>query len=495
MCFSSRMLFVLLIALQLIFQGKSIFSQTFTTKYSTLQDEVPTSAIETSDGGYIISAKQGYEPSLQYQALLIKLNQYGDTVKTILLEDSIGNCNIYKLIKTNDNNFFGIGSFQKNSAEMNIWLVKMDKDLNILNERFYVTNCNNLDIVLGFYDHNQDLILYGDGYSNSSSSDDLFVYKISNSGDSLTSNLYVDNGIELAFNMIESPDTSGYLLSFYGSYQVFLNSFGQILKLDYDLSVSQIDSIPNFLFLYYDALALKNSILLTGIKIIPVPNQYHGLNKLGIEKLDLSMNLVIKNDFGCNTNDTLSYPGYINNLDSSSYNEIYYGGTFNQDTYYFLSEKKSWITLCKVDTNLDLKWQKYYGGDLYYGLWGLKVTSDGGCLLLGSTYDYLTQNNERDIIIMKVDSAGLITSTGPQVPPEVRSAIVYPNPGHDRLTVETGLRKAVFTLGDISGKIIFRKELEQGETTIPVDRLSAGLYFYTIQSPGNPVERGKWVKD
>jgi len=152
---------------------------------------------------------------------------------------------------------------------------------------------------------------------------------------------------------------------------------------------------------------IKENLILSGIKVIS--HSPHALNMLGIEKVDTSFIILNSDTLGSMNPDTLSYPGYFTNIDISNSSTIYYGGTFHQDNYQVFSYYDSWILLAKFDSNLNLQWEKFYGGDIYYDLWGLRATNDGGCLLLGSTYDDQIQYNERDIIIIKVDSNGVIT--------------------------------------------------------------------------------------
>ena len=94
-----------------------------------------------------------------------------------------------------------------------------------------------------------------------------------------------------------------------------------------------------------------------------------------------------------------------------------------------------WIILNNLDSNLNLNWQKFYGGDAFYMLNALKATRDGGCIMLCSRYDELTQYHEYDILILKVDTNGLITTIGegPSIP--VEDVIVFPNPGKDYINV------------------------------------------------------------
>jgi len=469
-------------------------SPTFITKYSTLLDEVPTCAIETPNGDFLLAAKQGDRNIYLYYTLLLKLNSYGDTLKSVILSDSAGCCYIYKIEKSLDGNYFAIGNRQVSIDEMSIWLLKIDENLNILWEKTYKTGCNDLSIVLGFTDYQNNLILYSDGFTGYLTYSDFMVFKVNQDGDSLTSRIYPAPSNQHVWVMIEKPYLNGYYLIIMGRYLINYGTASQIITIDHSLGVTGIDSVPGLLKFYHDAKVIKKNFILSGIKPVFV-SEYITANELGILKMDTSFTQLENNMLG--SLDTLSYPGYINNLDTISCKNFYYGGTFNQDNNLVLSPNKSWITLAKMDSSLNLLWQKYYGGDLYYGLWALRATSDGGCLLLGSTYDYLTQVNERDIIILKVDSAGVIMSNGLTLIDMLHDAIVFPNPGSDYLVIESGpqIRGAKFRLVNLGGKEVLKSTLTERRTTMDTQSLPQGYYVWQIQYRNKIVEAGKWIKE
>lgn len=74
------------------------------------------------------------------------------------------------------------------------------------------------------------------------------------------------------------------------------------------------------------------------------------------------------------------------------------------------------------------------------------------------------------------------------------SCRVYPNPGADRLLVETNCQAAAFSMYDLQGRQLIHHKLVPGINKIPAERLSPGLYIYRVTDSGKPVAGGKWVK-
>ena len=183
---------------------------TFSFKYATSWDEVPTHSIETSDGGFIISAKQGDMNNYSFHALFIRLNKWGDTIKTSKIYNSTGNCFIYELLPGNDGNYFATGTWQQSPVEMNFWLVKLNSNLDILWEKKYPTGCYNIDIALGLIDHSGMLNLYGNGYFGSFPNNALLIYQCNQNGDSIGSVRLIQSSYHAVVNdMAEKSDLSG----------------------------------------------------------------------------------------------------------------------------------------------------------------------------------------------------------------------------------------------------------------------------------------------
>jgi hypothetical protein len=72
--------------------------------------------------------------------------------------------------------------------------------------------------------------------------------------------------------------------------------------------------------------------------------------------------------------------------------------------------------------------------------------------------------------------------------------LVFPNPvppGGILHVVASGLNNAVFRLYNMAGKLVINYGTRGFDEQIPVSKLQAGLYFFTITEAGNIVQRGK----
>ena len=146
---------------------------------------------------------------------------------------------------------------------------------------------------------------------------------------------------------------------------------------------------------------------------------------------------------------------------------------------------------------LILLWERFYGGDAYYVMTNLIASRDGGCVVGGTRFDYQnTTVNKRDIILLKLNSEGLLTGINNPTTIQLREAIVYPNPGSSQLKVRLAVQhpQALFQLFDQGGRLVMQQQLTTTESELETNHLATGIYVYRITSSTGLNENGKWVK-
>jgi len=237
-------IFLLSLLLDSIFYSGGYSQNGFVFRYSTPDDKHPNDIIETSDGGYIVTISMGSYP-LNYHTLLVRLNQNGDSVNTLLINNQPGTCVINSLIKLDNGKIMGLGLKKPDSSTARFWVLIMSDSLTVIYDTSYsvvYSNCWNL---LGFIDHSNKVIAYGDAsLPGEYFISHPFVFKLSQSGDSLESNFYNNAYNQIVYSMMEKSDSSGYLMSISGSMNPQPSTFSQFITMDYSFNITQIDSVP-----------------------------------------------------------------------------------------------------------------------------------------------------------------------------------------------------------------------------------------------------------
>ena len=141
--------------------------------------------------------------------------------------------------------------------------------------------------------------------------------------------------------------------------------------------------------------------------------------------------------------DTVDFPAFTNGIDFQNKDSIFIGGTHNMP--YALDPGQqpvpTWFVILQTDSLLNIRWERFYGGNANHLMNKLIATRDGGCLVSGTRYDYLNDPvPQTDIIVLKLNSEGLLVGNNELPETRMHEAIVYPNPGTDALQIRLAVQ-------------------------------------------------------
>ncbi|OQX74258.1 MAG: hypothetical protein B6D64_13045 [Bacteroidetes bacterium 4484_276] len=323
---------------------------------------------------------------------------------------------------------------------------------------------------------------------------DICLYHISEYGDSLNYRQVEIPYSQYCFGFLDRKDQPGFYVFSVGYYDLPVEwPVGKKLVFDQDFNLENIDSIPQDLFGQYSTKWISDtSYIISGGT--NTPGEIRGIK---IMENTVTNQVIKANSYGLDY-DTLSKPAVNRSFDFQGTNEIYFSGMANlYPPEWPWQQDPSWVMINKVDSEFDIIWQKFIGGDSFYLVWDTQMSSDNCYLLACSKYDYEPGNYDHDLLIIKIDSNGLITGIEDQPTPiELHDAIVYPNPGSSYLKIQSGpqINGAVFEMFDMAGKAVAREILNGRLMEINTGRLPTGTYTYRILWQNRLVGSGKWVK-
>ena len=455
---------------------------TFEFNRTNPMDEISRSIIEDGEGNIYFPVE-----NFQY-ALIVKLSNEGDLLDSIQIINPNGTCNIGELIRYDEDLFIALGYWSSDSTS-ELWYILFDNNFQLIADK-------KIDSVSGMvYDfkhiinQNQNIVFMAHYLSPEIYSFNICLYEITFSGTIIRkvffdSQLLFNQGFTLLENVYENNYKIFTRLPLPMRFSCFLNLV--------DSNFNVIDNNGYFdekIYTHNSAKWINDSTyLLTGKRVITEPEEWD----IGILKMSISDSIISSRYFG--EEDTVEWPGLYKNLDFISTDNIFFAGTKNSWFFPFQQEP-SWIMLNILDSDLNLKHQQFYGGDAYYLVNAILATQDSGCVMACSRYDYLTQDEEFDVYILKVNKDGLLVGT-PETESEIENLCrLYPNPGGETLTIDipkSGLR---LTMSDISGIVRFSRNLENRHNILPVSALPTGMYFYRIVNEKNEaISVGKWIK-
>ena len=462
------LLFCLLILLFLISK-----SQVQISKFNNNYTSVYTNSLEDNEGNYLVSGITNPN-GISDIGYLMKISSSRIILNELQFQYGGENSFLTKMIHYNTN-IIVIGKVYNEFGD-NLFFLKLDSNLQINDCKFIpFQNNRHINYFNLLVDSDSSIIISGCSYAVSGNSYiQPFLYQINGNGDSIKTKYFNNSNIQVIYQLHESPDSSKYF-AFMDGYRVGYEISG-ILHLDKNFDTIEyhcLSSEYNYIFSsisLYDSLFLVTNLDLTSTQYLKI--------------CLINQNGVIKNylEFS-KSSSTNEYPAYspgISHRDGAIYIGATSGFDFSNPNY---STNDSWFHLIKMDENMNVIWEKWYGGDAYFFLRSVTATSDGGCLMVGTKYPHGIGNQFLQGHYVKVDSNGNVQWTQDIEIPEL-SYKVYPNPTQSVFNIENSEFKIQsIELYDISGRYL--KSIQDcNNSTISIDLtpFSNGIYFAKIKS-------------
>jgi hypothetical protein len=480
----------------------SVGQESFKLAIKTPQPEIAGDLIQLDNGNYIITGfRLKNNVSADSKGMMWLVNAYGILIDSVEISKQDTIVYLSKVQKYGSNYLIsGKFAYYTNSDRRNFPVFYVvDSTLKLLNE-YRIPLDSNYSFIESVYPvlAGDELYIGGNARNRNYTEyyNDLFICKYD-----LQTHVLQSNFLELT----GEQSSTGYLKT--SNYHIIFShggwgyppgySSGYYVLFDSNLNWLVTDSLPNDIRLDNSAINLTDSTyLLSGRQSVFIGPPSIDEERSVLYEMAFPNQAIRSFEYHMGT-DTLSFPAG-SSIDTTCAGEIYFSGTANVIPYEApFQHTPSWIFLSKLDRDLNPIWTKLYGGDMFYQVYSVKATQDGGAIMACRTYDYLTQDHEHDILIMKVNEDGLIVGTGEELPKiPVQDAIVYPNPGNEYFTIQSGpqISGALFELFDLSGNLVLTTTLDERVETISTIRLSTGTYPYRITFDNKIVGSGKWVK-
>jgi len=336
----------------------------------------------------------------------------------------------YSVLQVSDGGYVVAGLSYSNDSDVtgnnsitgleDIWLIKLDSLGNIEWQKclggfsgegaMSIKQTTDSGFIIVGYTSSNDGDVTGGGYHNS---DDWWVIKTDYSANIQWQKCYGGSWIDHeAYDVVQTPD-NGYLIvgetssndgdvtNFHGERDYWVIKIDSAGTLQWERALGgTLDDVP------YSLLLNNNSYIIVGTSI---SYDYDVTGNIGnydgwIVKLDQNGITRDKKNFGGTQSDGLNCSAEINN-------SLYFcGGTNSNDVNVSGNHGGGDIWLVKMDTSLNLIWQKCLGGYGTEGPYQMQATSDSGFIISGisDSYDSLIQCNHGliDGLVFKIDSLG-----------------------------------------------------------------------------------------
>ena len=481
------MIYKTILCLLLFTLPLSIFTQnTFEIIYSTLRDEGVIQIVEIDNGDFLAVGFEGdFSQPDQLKGLILFVSNVGDTS---VYRYTLGDTSLFftqiAVLENNHYLLFGSAYIPADQSQQ-LLTMELDSKLSIVD-----FNLIQKDGYRAFYQHN--ILPANCGYYlvcnaiHVLGESHILLAKIKTDGDTLCTKIISDLGGGCSISLIEySSDSSSLWLLGRGC----SSAIGERIIFDTNFNFKYNHLLPNQAKNYFDLKWVSDTSLLF------VSDYTHDGtpqdDDIGISEVDSSFT---QDDIVfIGSEDTMDYPAAYCAFDFTNADTIFFAGTNNVIPAFF-PQVKNHIMIGCLNRNLEQKSMLLYGGDAYYFATNIICTSDGGCLISSRRYDYEVQDNEYDVLFLKLSKHDIITVSDNQIDPGPRKMDVFSNLGNGWIYINSNIHDGQFLLFNSIGVLHKNIKISFGLNFIQTKNLSNGLYSYVILKDSKTIDSGKWIK-
>lgn len=421
------------------------------------------------NSGYVFAAFSLYWNQNESDALLVKVDEQGDTVFSVRKSKENTKYFPTALVKSHDDGYVIFSSAIDNlNNNRDFSLIKINSNNEIEFTKTYGDTVNSEQAMHIINTNDKGFLIMGQSVVPPNISADMYVVKTDSAGNFEWEQYYGGNNFEAACSAIQTSDT-GYLIlgwtQSFGNggldwYLVKTDGLGnQQWQRTYggtsDESGNGIVALSDTVYLLSggggNGFARLRKITKTGMEIWQKGYSYSGSEA--------------------------NYLYWARELPDKSI--VAAGGTNN------LAESDAgW--LIKTDSVGTLLWQRKYNKtanvELFYDF---IPTADGGFLMCGQAWNI--NNSSQDAWLLKVDSVGCEYENCLVGIDEINKKVivdVYPNPASEILNIELQETGKIYEveLTNINGQVIYQSEIRNPKSVIDISQLTNGIYLLMLQN-------------
>lgn len=480
----------------------------FLTTYSEADHSwFVTDAIETSNGGFLVSAYDYWGPS----SMLLKLSVEGEiqAKRSVMAEDTtIYAYRILHLPEDNGDEYMVLcPSHPADGSTAALMLLSVDEDLNIVSRR--TIPCSFFDEGSRFFDAKflkSDSSFYAALTSRlGEMPNSIFLTRFDFDGNLLNcQRLERDSLVEVCNLFHDDDDRVGLFGNIGPSHMgiLFFDDSLQSISRDtiFQWTVPEGNSGESCHYFIHDMINSQAGKLPNGSYVVSSRLSETLLHANGYPyAYDHSVILAkYENDFHQpenmliteHMNDSVEYPAFYRSMDFRETDEmrceVFQCAILNEFPQYgLLQPYPTGVVVTKTDQDLNVEWKKRFLRDGNYQAMVINATADGGCLVAGALGDFQAQRF--DVFALKINADGTM---GLDEIKEENMAYVYPNPAKEIIRIGGVEAKETMVYNSLGQCIMSFRGNE-----VSVEALVGGIYLLKITDIENKTQTLRVVVD
>lgn len=385
------------------------------------------SAIQTKDGGYIVSGATSCQGQGSYDLSVIRMDNVGNVVWTTVMGSGSQEYG-FKILQSSDSTY-AIAGYVDNGGTNDMFLCNLnDQGDTLWTKKYGFSSQDYAQNMIQTFDKN--FVLVGSVRNTNTGDDNIYLVKVDEEGNLLWSKSYGGSSSDYGYGITELTDGSLVFVGFtssYGSSQDMI-----VIKTDHNGNILWSETIGNSDSDYaYDVQGTPD-----GGVIVCGKSRKSGLDDVYLVKLDKDGNEEWGKLYGEASSNDIAYKvlvvadGYVLSGESNSY------GTGQYD-------------LMMIGTNKSgvVKWANKYGFDNVFDYGGYaSLANDGGIVLTGQSRK-ASGLKDYDWLIAKTDNNGNVDcQSAAIVPTETSPSLTFTN-----ITITDSLLSSNVSSGTIAG--------------------------------------------
>jgi hypothetical protein len=173
---------------------------------------------------------------------------------------------------------------------------------------------------------------------------------------------------------------------------------------------------------------------------------------------------------------------------------LFLGGARNVQPFPEDSTDFNHLFVHKTSVSGEIVATAFYGANGMLSMGGILATSDGGCIMAGQFYDFLThpESEIRDAVFVKVNPDGTITNLEEKkTSVNGDSFVVYPNPARDQIFIQSNSRLKIRALLYNSTGVLISGFEFVSRVGFDVSGLPVGVYLLQLITPDGTIKTRK----
>ncbi len=501
-----KMKYLILLVLVVLFLPRLKSQHSFILEHAFEYASQLSGLIETTDGHFILGVVcHDFNTTSAKTGKIIKVSPKG----SILTQTDIGNeieittnINLH-LHPENKNEFIvtGVCFDPVNTRDSYIHVLHFTDDIELI-DQYYVHVPVYFDIFYSIIDEKNNIIAAGCYYDSNTNWLNIAIGRIDKNGHLKDFNMLEYENSQYLSDLIEDTHYSGtYGLSISGSVpEGNFTSMELFLSIDSLLTHTQTTQIPRITGLgntnglintngymfagkgYKSGIHLLNPFKSYLSDYLPQTQAGPDIYKSVVIKTDLEFNVSHEIVFGDGLKRDVPAPKKAVSVFVDSL--IYTAGIKNLiPTQWPFQNEASWIRVNKLDNELNVIWEKYFGGDAYYQVNSVTATSVGGVILSGFK-TYPGQAPLMNLLAIKLKADGTVSLDEYHADESTTGISVFPNPANTetqiQFTENAVLEKAMIELYSPSGRLLYSVKPTNYFHKIVLAHLSRGLYLVRL---------------